>query len=89
MATGLSHHVGDVDLGVHNLVTPLRCQSNGAQCQDKLWSVMLICSVMTREELEERMDELSRRLAETHEKKIIKELYELACELEKIAKSEK
>ena len=44
---------------------------------------------MTREELEERMDELGRRLAETHEKKIIKELYELARELEKMAKSEK
>ena len=32
------------------------------------------------------MDELGRRLAETHDKKIIKELYELALELEKIKK---
>jgi hypothetical protein len=32
---------------------------------------------------------LGRRLAETHEKKIIKELYELARELEKIEKLEK
>ena len=44
---------------------------------------------MTRQQIEERLDELGRRLAETHEKKIIKELYELACELEKMAKSEK
>ena len=43
-------------------------------------------SFMACEELEERMDELGRRLAETHDKKIIKELYELALELEKIKK---
>jgi hypothetical protein len=43
-------------------------------------------SFMTCEEIEERMDELGRRLAETHDKKIIKELYELAVELEKIKK---
>jgi len=45
--------------------------------------------IMTSQEIEERMDELSRGLVETHDKKIIKELYELACELEKMAKSEK
>ena len=39
---------------------------------------------MTREEIERRMDELGRRLAETHDKKIIEELYELALELEKL-----
>jgi hypothetical protein len=44
---------------------------------------------MTRQEIEKRMDELGRRLAETHEKKIIKELYELASELEKMEKVEK
>jgi hypothetical protein len=38
---------------------------------------------MTCEEIEERMNELGRKLAETHNKKIIKELYELALELEK------
>jgi hypothetical protein len=38
---------------------------------------------MTCEEIEERMDELGRKLAETHDKKIIKELYELALDLEK------
>jgi hypothetical protein len=37
---------------------------------------------------EERMDELSRRLVETHDKKIIKELYDLALELEKVEKLE-
>jgi len=41
---------------------------------------------MTTEEIDKRMDELGRRLAETHDKKIIKELYELALELEKIKK---
>ena len=44
---------------------------------------------MTRQEIEERMDELGRRLAETHDKKIIKELYELARELEKLEKESK
>jgi FKBP-type peptidyl-prolyl cis-trans isomerase (trigger factor) len=41
---------------------------------------------MTREEIEERMDELARKYVETHDKKIIKELYELACELRKLEK---
>jgi hypothetical protein len=41
---------------------------------------------MPPEEIEERMDELGRRLAETHDKKIIKELYDLALELEKVDK---
>ena len=41
---------------------------------------------MTREEIEKRMDELARRLAETRDKKIIKELYELALEHEKLEK---
>ena len=41
---------------------------------------------MTREEIEKRMDELARKLAETHDKKIIKELYQLALELEKLEK---
>ena len=38
---------------------------------------------MTPEEIDKRMDELVNRLAETHDKKIIKELYELALEREK------
>ena len=41
---------------------------------------------MTREEIEKRMDELGCKLAETHDKKIIKELYQLALELEKLEK---
>ena len=41
---------------------------------------------MTREEIEKRMDELARKLAETQDNKIIKELYQLALELEKLEK---
>jgi hypothetical protein len=41
---------------------------------------------MTPEEIDKRMDELGRRLAETHDKKMIKELYELARELGKLEK---
>ena len=41
---------------------------------------------MTREEIEKRMDELGRKLAETRDKKIIEELYKLALELEKLEK---
>jgi len=44
--------------------------------------------IMTLQEIEERMDELSRRLVETHDKKIIKELYDLALALEKLEKLE-
>jgi hypothetical protein len=39
---------------------------------------------MTREEIEKRMDELAREYVETHDTKIIEELYELALELEKL-----
>jgi hypothetical protein len=35
------------------------------------------------------MDELACRLAETHDKKIVEELYQLAVELEKMKKLEK
>jgi FKBP-type peptidyl-prolyl cis-trans isomerase (trigger factor) len=41
---------------------------------------------MTREEIERRMDELAREYVETHNPKIIEELYELACELGKMLK---
>ena len=41
---------------------------------------------MTPEEIDRRMDELGRTLAETHDKKIIEELYELALEREKVNK---
>jgi hypothetical protein len=43
---------------------------------------------MTCEEIEERMDELGRKFAETRDKKIIKELYELALALEKMRSSD-
>ena len=41
---------------------------------------------MTREEIEDKMDELARKYVETHDKKIIEELYKLAKELEKLEK---
>jgi hypothetical protein len=44
---------------------------------------------VTRQEIEQRMDELARKYVETHDKKIIEELYQLALELEKIEKLEK
>ena len=43
---------------------------------------------MNCEEIEERMDELGRKLAETNDRKIIKELYELALALEKMRSSD-
>jgi hypothetical protein len=39
--------------------------------------------------LEQKMDELARTYVETHDQKIIDELYELARELEKLEKVEK
>jgi hypothetical protein len=44
---------------------------------------------MTREEIENRMDELAREYVETHDPKIIDELYELAHELGKIVNEQK
>lgn len=44
---------------------------------------------MTRQELEERMDELPRKGVETHDQKIIEELYKLARELGEMEKLEK
>jgi len=41
---------------------------------------------MTPEEIKRRMDEPGCKLAETHDKKIIKEFYELALKLEKVEK---
>ena len=42
---------------------------------------------MTRQEIEERMDEPARKYVETRdEKKIVEELYELVRELEKLEK---
>jgi FKBP-type peptidyl-prolyl cis-trans isomerase (trigger factor) len=44
---------------------------------------------LSREEIEKRMVELARRYVETHDPEIIKELYKLVRELEKMEKSEK
>jgi ferritin-like protein len=41
---------------------------------------------MTREEIERRMDELAREYVETHDQKIIEELYKLALELGRMLK---
>ena len=43
--------------------------------------------VMTREEIEQRMDELARKYVETHDRKLIEELYQLVRELEKMEKN--
>jgi hypothetical protein len=39
---------------------------------------------MTREEIERKMDELSRRYVESHEEEILKQLYFLARALEQV-----
>jgi hypothetical protein len=44
---------------------------------------------LSRDEIEKRMVELARKYVETHDSKIIKELYELGREFEKVEKSEK
>jgi hypothetical protein len=44
---------------------------------------------LSREEIIKRMVELARKYAETHDPEIIKELYKLGRELEKVEKSEK
>jgi len=41
---------------------------------------------MTCEEIEKRMDELARKYVESHDKKIIEELYELARDVRKLEK---
>jgi hypothetical protein len=38
----------------------------------------------TRQEIEQKMDELARKYVETHDREIIEELLDLACELGKI-----
>jgi hypothetical protein len=45
-----------------------------------------LCPFMTREQIEERMNELARKYLQTHDPKIPYELYELACQLEKMEK---
>jgi hypothetical protein len=43
----------------------------------------------TREEIKKRMDELVHKYVETHDAEIIKKLYQLAVQLEKVKKLEK
>jgi hypothetical protein len=49
----------------------------------------LFVEKMTRQEIEKQMDELARKYVETHDRKIVDELYELARELEKMDKLER
>jgi hypothetical protein len=44
----------------------------------------VICSPVTREEIEQRMDELAREFADTHDPEIPEEIYRLGRELEKM-----
>jgi len=44
---------------------------------------------MTRQEIQDRMDDLARKYVETRDREIVKELYQLARELDKLDKSEK
>ena len=44
---------------------------------------------LSREEIKKRMDELVHKYIEAHDPEIIKELYKLGRELEKVEKSEK
>jgi hypothetical protein len=39
---------------------------------------------MTREEIEQKLDELARKYVETHKHEVIKQLYVLSLELEKL-----
>jgi hypothetical protein len=47
---------------------------------------MLICVVYDPRRDREKMGELARKYVETRDKKLIEELYELACEFEKMEK---
>ena len=72
----------------------LRCQLNGSECQDNLCSKDYSFIIMTRQEIEEWVDQLARKYgdlackySETRDdKRIVEELYELARELEKLKK---
>lgn len=49
-------------------------------------TVRIKAKAMTRQEIDERMNELARKYVETHDPEIPYELYKLARELEKIEK---
>lgn len=44
---------------------------------------------MTRQEIQDRMDDLARKYVETRDRELVEKLYELARELDKLEKSEK
>jgi hypothetical protein len=44
---------------------------------------------LSREEIKKRMDELVHKYVENHDPEIVKELYQLVLQLEKVEKSEK
>ena len=44
---------------------------------------------MTRQEIQDQIDDLARKYVETHDKEIVQQLYELARELDKLEKVEK
>jgi hypothetical protein len=69
--------------------TPLKCQSNVAECQDILCLRDYFAQRMTLEEIKKRILELARIHAATHNPEIREEIYRLARELEKMEKLEK
>jgi hypothetical protein len=50
---------------------------------------ILAVQQMTREEIEQKMNELARRYAETNDKTIVEELYKWASELQKMESEKK
>jgi hypothetical protein len=44
----------------------------------------VVCSAVTREEIEQKMDELAREHRDTHDPEIPKEIYELARRLKEM-----
>jgi hypothetical protein len=53
------------------------------------WRRVYAMQPMTRQEIQQKMDELARKYVETRDKEIPQELYQMARELEKIEKLEK
>jgi hypothetical protein len=76
------------------------CQSDVTECQDKLrlngyfvkdyankWKTSSAADDARR--IEQKMNELARRYAETNDKTMVEELYKLACELQKMESEKK
>ena len=73
---------------LEQLLSIMRLDKSTGQAQEMKEGGALRVSV-TRQEIEKQMHELARMYVETHDSKIIKELYKLGCELEKMEKLEK